>query len=256
MVHIRRKASSGLRKASQGWHLVRHAAVNRGFCPICDRRVWFAEREGPWLRDSYRCLSCRSKPRHRALITAIREEVGDLSGLRVFEPATHGPATAFIRDRAAEYVGSHYYPDVERGVMHNGHRVEDLEKLTFPDASIDLVVSQDVFEHVMRPDLAFAEIARVLRPGGRHIFTVPIWPIPETVIRVRPTPDGGVEHLLPVMYHGDPVSDGALVITDWSADITDFIERHTGMPSRIWLKRDRKLGLDGEHLEVVVSRKP
>lgn len=39
-------------------------------------------------------------------------------------------------------------------------------RLPFPDASVDAVFSTDTFEHVMDLDQAFAEIYRVLRPGG------------------------------------------------------------------------------------------
>ena len=39
-------------------------------------------------------------------------------------------------------------------------------RLPFPDASFDAVLSTDTFEHVMDLDLAFREIARVLKPGG------------------------------------------------------------------------------------------
>ena len=38
--------------------------------------------------------------------------------------------------------------------------------LPFTDCSFDAVLSTDTFEHVMDLDLAFQEIARVLRPGG------------------------------------------------------------------------------------------
>jgi SAM-dependent methyltransferase len=38
-----------------------------------------------------------------------------------------------------------------------------------PDASFDVVFSSDVFEHIDRPWLAAAEIARILRPGGLAI---------------------------------------------------------------------------------------
>jgi len=38
--------------------------------------------------------------------------------------------------------------------------------LPFADRSFDAVLSTDTFEHVMDLDLAFSEIARVLRPGG------------------------------------------------------------------------------------------
>jgi SAM-dependent methyltransferase len=39
-------------------------------------------------------------------------------------------------------------------------------ELPFADRSFDAVLSTDTFEHVMDLDLAFREIARVLRPGG------------------------------------------------------------------------------------------
>lgn len=39
-------------------------------------------------------------------------------------------------------------------------------RLPFDDCSFDAVFSTDTFEHVMDLDLAFGEIARVLRPGG------------------------------------------------------------------------------------------
>lgn len=42
------------------------------------------------------------------------------------------------------------------------------------DASFDLVVSSDVFEHIDRPWLAAAEIGRILRPGG-VVVTHTLW---------------------------------------------------------------------------------
>src|SRR6266705_2323317 len=39
-------------------------------------------------------------------------------------------------------------------------------RVPFPDRSFDAVLSTDTFEHVMDLDLAFSEIARVLKPGG------------------------------------------------------------------------------------------
>jgi SAM-dependent methyltransferase len=42
----------------------------------------------------------------------------------------------------------------------------DATRLEFPDAAFDLVYSFNVFEHLPDPAATFAEIARVLRPGG------------------------------------------------------------------------------------------
>jgi SAM-dependent methyltransferase len=45
--------------------------------------------------------------------------------------------------------------------------------LPFPDAHFDTVLCTQVLEHVDSPELAVAEIARVLRPGGHALVTVP-----------------------------------------------------------------------------------
>ncbi|NNF59005.1 MAG: class I SAM-dependent methyltransferase [Rhodothermaceae bacterium] len=47
------------------------------------------------------------------------------------------------------------------------------EGLPLPDAAFDTVLSTSVFEHLRSPELAWAEAARVLRPGGALIVHVP-----------------------------------------------------------------------------------
>jgi SAM-dependent methyltransferase len=42
----------------------------------------------------------------------------------------------------------------------------DGEHIPWPDGTVDLAYSQQVFEHVVRPEPLLADIARVLRPGG------------------------------------------------------------------------------------------
>lgn len=42
----------------------------------------------------------------------------------------------------------------------------DATHLAFPDATFDLVYSFNAFEHLPSPDATFAEMIRVLRPGG------------------------------------------------------------------------------------------
>lgn len=60
-----------------------------------------------------------------------------------------------------------------------GHtRVQLLESaaLPFPDHSFDLVTALDVLEHIDDDRRALEEIARVLRPGGTFLATVPAHP--------------------------------------------------------------------------------
>ncbi len=49
-------------------------------------------------------------------------------------------------------------------------RVADAETLPFDDASFDIVIGHAVLHHIPDLDRAFAEILRVLRPGGRFVF--------------------------------------------------------------------------------------
>jgi SAM-dependent methyltransferase len=47
--------------------------------------------------------------------------------------------------------------------------------LPFPDGSFDAVIISEVLEHIPDDEQAMAEIARIVRPGGRVAVTVPRW---------------------------------------------------------------------------------
>ncbi|MFN2519100.1 MAG: class I SAM-dependent methyltransferase [Jatrophihabitantaceae bacterium] len=49
-------------------------------------------------------------------------------------------------------------------------RVADAERLPYDDASFDLVIGHAVLHHIPDVELAFREVLRVLRPGGRFVF--------------------------------------------------------------------------------------
>ncbi|MBN1527121.1 MAG: class I SAM-dependent methyltransferase [Candidatus Omnitrophica bacterium] len=49
-------------------------------------------------------------------------------------------------------------------------RIEDAQKLSFPDRSFDVIFSVNVFHHLERPGLVLNEMARLLRPGGKIIL--------------------------------------------------------------------------------------
>jgi SAM-dependent methyltransferase len=49
----------------------------------------------------------------------------------------------------------------------------NIEALEFPDENFDGITSVETLEHLLTPEKAIGELARVLRPGGRLVVTYP-----------------------------------------------------------------------------------
>lgn len=231
--------------------------THKGNCDICEKAVLFTSKYD-WFRDHLLCPECASIPRERALMRVIKQFYPNFRELDIHEssPGGRGVSTRLSRE-CPKYTYSHYFPDTVSGTINRraNARCENLEKLTFPDAYFDLIITQDVMEHIFDPEAAFREIARVLRPGGAHIFTAPL------VNKARPTeiraslgPSGEIVHHLEPEYHGNPVdSKGSLMTINWGYDIASFITSKAGTPTIIIQIDDLDAGIRAEYLEVIVS---
>jgi SAM-dependent methyltransferase len=228
---------------------------NSGYCSVCESQTWFVEFSEN-LRDCYLCANCHSIPRQRALLGALHRFVPEWKNLKIHESSPDGVSSELMEKQCPQYTATQFFQDVSPGESKGGIRCENLECMTFSDQSFDLMITQDVFEHVMHPSEAFKEIARTLKPGGLHVFTMPWYPhLKKSVQRVRMV-EGQVEILQEPIYHGNPVDEnGSLVTFDWGLDFLDFIYQHSGMFTTTYLVKDRSLGLEGELLEVFISRK-
>ena len=232
----------------------------KGICDICETNVTFVS-ESEWFRDYLLCSGCGSIPRERALMRTIKQFFPNFSDLVIHEssPIGRGASTRLARE-CLHYTFSHYFPDTPLGEIdrRTNARCENLEYLTFPDATLDLLITQDVMEHIFDPEAAFREIGRVLKPDGAHIFTVPL------VNKTAPTQrcaqreaSGEVIHLREPKYHGNPIDpDGSLVTMNWGYDITCFIASNTGMSTVIIQIDDLDHGIRAEYIDVLVSLKP
>lgn len=229
--------------------------ANFGFCPVCERKTVFIE-EMEWLRDHYVCFFCRSIPRNRALIKVLKTLYPGYREMKIHESSPFGPTSDKLRRACKDYTPTFFWPDVPPGERKDNVRCENIERMTFEDATFDMIITQDVMEHVLNPDRAFSEIARTLKPGGAHVFTAPYYYWKKTLVRAVETPEG-IKHLEEEDYHGNPVdSRGALVVTEWGSDFVDFIYEHSGMTTTVYHLENRRLGIDGKFLEVFVSKKP
>lgn len=205
-----------------------------GFCVPCDREVSFlvdmqsggirhAEGWRPNWRERLECPFCRMNNRQRLIATLVKQELSERRGHQVYfmeqvTPIFEWASATFKQHQlvGSEYLGHEY----EGGATIDGIRHEDIENLSFDSAQFDLIVSNDVFEHVPDPAKAFGECARVLKPGGLMLATIPFNSDADVSACRARLNNGRVEHILPPVFHGNPVSEeGALVFTDFGWDL-------------------------------------
>jgi SAM-dependent methyltransferase len=162
-----------------------------------------------------------------------------------------------LKCECKEYTATQYYPDKEFGIKVNGVQNEDLENQTFQDEVFDIVITQDVMEHIFHPDKAFKEIARTLKKGGTHIFTVPIInKHKKTEVWAIKDKNGIPVFLKEPEYHLNPVDPkGSPVTMHWGFDIVDFIKQKSGLETTIEYIDDLNFGIRAEFIEVLVSFK-
>jgi hypothetical protein len=229
-------------------------SFNFGYCPICASRTVFIIRQD-WLRDFYHCVRCSSIPRWRALIQVLQTHFPNWRDLRIHESSPGGASSEKLKRECPNYLASHFFPEVTPGEMKHGFRCENLEQQTFGDAEFDLVVTQDVFEHILDPAAALSEIARTLKPGGAHLFTVPWYYWKKTLVRAI-SENGSIKHLEEPDYHGNPIDpNGSLVVTEWGWDLCDFIYEHSDLATTAIRIQDKHRGIQAEFIEVFISRK-
>ncbi|WP_159013264.1 class I SAM-dependent methyltransferase [Acidisoma sp. S159] len=230
----------------------------QGTCPVCGPDAHFVAADS-WLRDSFGCTRCHSLPRERAMISAIDMYVPNWRDLLIHEssPVWRG-ASVKLHDEAKGYSFSYFDPQRPLGGPHfvNGAVNQDIERMTFEDESFDMFVTQDVFEHIFRPDLAIREIERVLKPGGYYIMTVPLVNRERHSERRAELQNDSINYIKPAAFHGDPVNaNGTLVTIDWGFDACGYLSHHSGMRCAVLVIEDLSRGIRAAYNEIVVMQK-
>jgi len=189
---------------------------------------------------------------------ALRNHYPDWKKLAIHEssPCDTGASRALKRN-CAGYLASQFFPGEPLGTTISGFSNQDLENQTFEDECFDLVITQDVLEHVYAPAKAFREICRTLKVGGAHIFSVPIVNRFSRTERWAERNERGQPRFLGTPeFHGSPVDEkGSPVTMHWGFDIVDFVRSQTNMETEIEDCYDLQFGLSARYLEIFVSKK-
>ncbi len=202
-----------------------------GFCEVCRKQVRFlvdyqhSDGITPNFRERLACSSCGLNNRLRFMIGMVRNEIQHRGCKDVYLYEQVTSFYAFVlnmrRTWAFNLIGSEYLGhDQSGGAVVGGLRHEDALNLTLENASQDLIVSCDVYEHVPDFEKAMCEAFRVLRSGGRLLFSVPFNALAsQTSIRAS-VEMSRITHRMDPVYHGNPVSSrGSLVFFDFGWDM-------------------------------------
>lgn len=210
-----------------------------GYCSCCDAQLSLLvdmdsggslqnETWTPNWRERLECSSCGMNNRQRLMFSLVAQLLCKPKRQKVYFMEQVTPIYAAIKNTFSQHevIGSEYLGfEYESGEVVKGLRHEDVEALSFESGELDLIVSNDVFEHVPNPVKAFSECARVLADDGVMLATIPFYMAEEKSVRRATITPNGVENILPAMFHGNPISDeGSLVFTDFGWDMLADIE--------------------------------
>lgn len=206
-----------------------------GFCAACARSTVFAPVSTPHcLREGLACARCGCNARQRAVAAVLADALAGRSGPGLYLSEQASAFYLAMRRRFADVRGSEYAPELRRRLrlsiwlwrrgVPELIRCEDATQLSLGTASRDAVVAQDVLEHVPDYRAALREYARVLRPGGALVLTVPFYDASAHSVQVaRPDGRGGIEFAATPEYHGDPVSGDVPCYHHFGWDLLDAL---------------------------------
>lgn len=236
-------------------YLILRRGIHFGYCPVCERKTLFFK-DGDWWRDHYHCSRCLSIPRQRAFLYVLHKNIPNWRELDIHESSPSGLLFNKFTSECESYIPTQFFPDIELGSIYGGFRCEDLSNQTFMDESFDIVITQDVLEHLFNPIQSLKEISRTLKPGGYHVFTVPWYYWQDTKIRAIKV-NNEIVNIEEPDYHYNPVDEkGSLVVTEWGNDFIDTIYACTGMTTTVFHIQNKRIGAEAKFIEVFISRKP
>lgn len=111
---------------------------------------------------------------HEKFHSYLKKVLKHYSHPRILEiGAGHGAFTKLLHDDGFEVTASDLYPEHFYFDRVKCHKVDITRPLPFEDHSFDIIIAVEVMEHVHDHGVFFSEAGRVLKPGGRLLFSTP-----------------------------------------------------------------------------------
>ena len=213
--------------------------------------------QGPNWRESL--IGNGLLSRNRAVLYVLERLYGSLEALKqkdvYLTEALSGFALWCRRHLGHERIlCSEYLASAE--LQSNDIDHQDLSNLTLPSSSLNIVLCNELFEHVDNLDRSFAEIARVLRSGGRLVATCPLaFGQNDSIVKAASDPTTGETQYFGIPeVHGDPVrpTQGSLVYRIPGWEVLNQLKRSGMAEARIHHVASWKYGVLGSDIPGVL----
>jgi Methylase involved in ubiquinone/menaquinone biosynthesis len=145
------------------------------------------------LQQGFCCADCKNNLRTMTLARALTSGFGFSGTFEDFCRNHPGIRQLSVLEINPAKNLSRFLQVLPKHALHSFPQI-DIQRMTFPDSSIDVIIHSDTLEHVPDSRAALEESRRVLKPGGHLFYTVPI-----IIGRLTRTRRG-----LPPSYHGRP----------------------------------------------------
>lgn len=175
-------------------------------------------------RERVCCPETHHNNRMRAAFQLFDIEMAPYPDIYLCVIGQAGPVYKHFASRYEYTIGCDYFGGAApRGQPDSsGIRFEDADNLSFLDGTFDAIVSLDVFQYLPQPERAFRECARILKPGGKMMFSSQFNCDARRNVTFADVQDGEIRHIHTPVYHDYPLSsEGVLFCQDFGWEVLD-----------------------------------
>lgn len=138
--------------------------------------------------------------------------------------STYGATLNYLKLHFKDVLESEYFPNKKPGEIVDGVLNEDVQDLSFATNSLDLITSNQVFEHVPDDIKGYRECYRVLKKNGALIFSVPLYNTPKTEQLAALNKNKIIYYMEPE-YHDSRNAGPHSILTFWRHSEHDIVSR-------------------------------
>ncbi len=148
------------------------------YCPLCGNYFKEFKEAGVHKRSNAECPGCGSRERHRLLYLYLKEkkilfDLNEPVNLLHFAPE-RCLYNLFRNLKRVSYYPCDLYPELYAHLKPIKTTREDITQISFKDKRFDVIMCNHVLEHIEEDRKALRELYRVMKPGGKGIFLVPL----------------------------------------------------------------------------------